>query len=134
VRNRNALRVTFNSGARVERKSHRSQDSPSNTAVKTRACDFVRKESFRVEKRSDDRCIVPCREIPRRPDAVIIAERKRPHSTIDKRRCGSLSSEKIFVAVCERSLTHATEARTASHTLRRNGRAIDVESTRDPFL
>jgi hypothetical protein len=36
--------------------------------------------------------------------------------TIDKGRAGGLSSEKIFVAVCERPLTHAAEARTASHT------------------
>jgi hypothetical protein len=35
---------------------------------------------------------------------------------IDKRCGADLSSEKIFLAVCERSLTHATEARTASHT------------------
>jgi len=33
---------------------------------------------------------------------------------IDKRRTGGLSSEKIFVAVCERLLARATEARTAS--------------------
>jgi hypothetical protein len=40
-----ALRMPFNAGARVERRSYRSQDSPLNTAVKTRVCDFVRKES-----------------------------------------------------------------------------------------
>jgi hypothetical protein len=37
--------VTFNSGARVDCKSYRSLDAPLNTAVETRMCNFVLKES-----------------------------------------------------------------------------------------
>ena len=44
VRNQTALRMTFNAGVRVERKSYRSEDAL-NTAVKTRVCELVRKES-----------------------------------------------------------------------------------------
>jgi hypothetical protein len=50
---------------------------------------------------------------------------------IDKRHAADLSSEKIFVAVCERSFTHATEARTASHTApqwARNRSRVDARS------
>ena len=56
----------------------------------------------------------PVGKFRRMRDATIRIERREATFTIDKRRARGLSSEKIFV--CERSLTHATEARTASHT------------------
>jgi hypothetical protein len=75
--------------------------------------------------------VVPCREGRCTRDATIVIERKEAIFTIDKRRTGSLSFEKIFVAVCERSLTHAMEARTAPHTApqwARNRSRVDARS------
>ena len=95
----------------------RSQGLPLNAAVKTRVCDFVRKDSVRVENRSEERYAVSLSgNSAARAMQRSGASPKEAIFTIDKRRVRGLSSEKIFVAVCERSLTHATEARTASHT------------------
>lgn len=63
-------------------------------------------------------------------DATIIIERRRSDLRDDKRRAEAyLPRRSSWPSASDRS--HATEARTA-HTLRRNGRAIDLESTRDP--
>jgi hypothetical protein len=93
-----------------------------NTVVKAQMCDFVRKQSsscWETQRRT----------MPRSPSGNSGARAMQRSGsraqeaifTIDKRRVRGLSSEKIFVAVCERSLSHATEARGLLHTLRRNG-------------
>jgi len=52
--------------------------------------------------------------------------------TIDKRRAGGLSSEKIFVAVCERLLTRANASEDCFTHTSPQWAAIDLESTRGP--
>jgi hypothetical protein len=74
-----------------------------NAAVKTHVCDFVREDSVRVENRSEERYAFSlsgnsgARAMQRSGSSP-----KEAIFTIDKRCVRGLSSEKIFVAVCER--------------------------------
>jgi hypothetical protein len=88
-----------------------------NTVVKAHVCDFrPERIVFVLGNAARNDASLPSGSSSARAMQRSGNERKGAIFTIDNRRARGLSSEKIFVAVRERSLSHATEAGTASHT------------------